>query len=101
MTTGPTGRGSVEAHGNQWAGTGLVNAKRRSGRWGRTHRDDGEHHLGDVERVAPVVVGDVAVVLLDAEQPTAQHVLLDVEPFDQVQVHEHAQARLLHEMKQN
>lgn len=54
---------------------------------------DGEHHLGDVEGVPPVVVGDVSVVLFDGEQPPAQDFVFDVEAFDEVQVEEHPQAR--------
>lgn len=49
-------------------------------------REDREHHLGHVERVPPVVVRDVAVVLLHRQQPPAQHLVVDVEPLDQVQI---------------
>lgn len=52
-------------------------------------REDGEHHLRDVERVPPVVVGDVPVVLLHAQQPAAEHLVVDVEALDEVQVEEH------------
>lgn len=45
-----------------------------------TYCDYGEHHLGNVECVPPIVVRHVAVVLLDAEQPTAKNIVLDVEP---------------------
>lgn len=59
------------------------------------HRDDSKHHLGHIKRVPPVVVSDIAVVLLDAEQPATQHLVLYVEPPNQVQVQEHPQTGLL------
>lgn len=31
------------------------------------YSDDGKHHLSDVESVSPVVVGYVAVILLNTE----------------------------------
>ena len=57
-------------------------------------RDDCEHHLGDVERVPPVVVGEAAVVLLHRAQPAAQDGVVDVEPPRKVHVDEHPQRRL-------
>ena len=50
-----------------------------------------EHHLRDVERVTPVVIGDVTVVLLDAGQPPAQDSVVDVEPAREVQIDEHTE----------
>ena len=48
-----------------------------------------EHHLRDVEGVTPVVVGHVAIVLLDGGQPAAEDRVVDVEPAGEVQVDEH------------
>lgn len=59
-----------------------------------TYRYNGEHHLGDIEGVPPVVVDDVAVVLLHTEKPPTQHFVVYVEPLDKVQVQEHPQASL-------
>ena len=67
---------------------------RRRGWLSEAYGDDGEHHLSDVESVAPVVVGDVAVILLDAEQPAAEDAQFDVESAHQVQFHEHPQTSL-------
>lgn len=57
-------------------------------------RDDCEHHLGDVERVPPVVVGEAAVVLLHGAQPAAEDGVVDVEAARKVHVDEHPQRRL-------
>lgn len=43
---------------------------------------NGEHHLGDVERVPPIVIRDVPVVFLNRQQPPAQHLVVHVKPFD-------------------
>lgn len=39
----------------------------------------------------PVVVCYIAVILLYAEQPTAQDAVVDVEPLNKVEVEEHAE----------
>lgn len=57
-------------------------------------RQDGKHHLRNVERVPPVVIGDVAIVLLDRTQPPAENFVVDVKPLDQIQIQEHPQASL-------
>lgn len=59
-----------------------------------THRQYGEHHLGHVEGVPPVVVCDVPVILLDGQQPPAQHLVVHVEALHDVQVEEHPDAGL-------
>ena len=50
--------------------------------------------MRDVERVAPVVVRDVTVVLLDRGQPSTQNGVVDVEPAREVEVDEHAKGSL-------
>lgn len=57
-------------------------------------REDGEHHLGDVEGMSPVVVRHVSVVLLHAQQPPAEHLVVNVKPLHQIQVQEHPQTSL-------
>ncbi len=59
----------------------------------RAYCQNGEHHLGDVESVTPVMVGHQAVVFAHAQQPPGQRDELDVEPLDQVEVDEHPDAR--------
>lgn len=61
----------------------------------RFYRDDGEHHLGDVKGMPPIMVGYVAVVLLDAKQPSAEDFVINVESPDQVQIVKHSKASLL------
>lgn len=57
-------------------------------------RQNGEHHLGDVECMTPVVVSNVSIILLHAQQPPAKHFVVDVESLDQIQIEEHSQAGL-------
>ena len=77
-----------------------------------TYCDHAEHGMRHVERVPPVVVRHVAVVLLDAEQPPTQHLreqttlgwlntgvegesylVGDRELFGEVEIMEHAQTQ--------
>lgn len=44
--------------------------------------------------MSPVVISHIAIVLLHAQQPPAQHLVVDVEARHQVQVQEHAETRL-------
>lgn len=41
-------------------------------------RENREHHLSDVERMSPVVISHVTIVLLDAQQPSTEHLVVDV-----------------------
>lgn len=50
---------------------------------------NGEHHLSDVESMSPVVIGHVAIVFLHAQQPSTEHLVVDVETLDKIQVEEH------------
>ena len=56
--------------------------------------DTAEHDLRYVEGVPPIVVGDVAVVLLDWAEPATQNRVVDVEATGEVQVDEHSQGSL-------
>nr|CAD7447946.1 unnamed protein product [Timema bartmani] len=49
-----------------------------------THSNDGKHHLRNIEGVPPVVVGDIAVVFLHTEKPSAENFVIYVKPFDEV-----------------
>lgn len=42
----------------------------------------------------PVVIGDVAIVLLDRTQPPAEHFVVYVKPLDQIQIQKHPQTSL-------
>lgn len=53
--------------------------------------ENGKHHLRHVERVTPIVISNVSVVLLDAQQPPTEHLVVDVEALDQIQIEEHSQ----------
>lgn len=50
------------------------------------YRHDGEHHLSDVKGVPPIMVSHVAVVLLDAQQPSTENFVIDVKSLDQIQI---------------
>lgn len=52
-------------------------------------RQNCEHHLRDIERVSPVVVSNVSIVLLDTQQPPTKHLVVNVELFYKVEVEEH------------
>ena len=58
--------------------------------------DHGEHGLGDVEGVVPVVIGDglVAIVLLHGHDPPAKGHVVDAEAREESQVGEHSDAGL-------
>lgn len=47
----------------------------------------------------PIVIRHVAVILLDAKEPPAEDVVLDVKPSNQIQVEEHADASLMHHIQ--
>lgn len=53
-------------------------------------RENRKHHLSDVERVTPVVISHMPIVLLHAQQPSTQHLVVNVEALDEVQVEEHS-----------
>ena len=57
-------------------------------------RERGEHHLSNVEGVAPVVVRDPAVVLPDRGQPPAEDGVVDVKAPQKVQINEHSKCSL-------
>ena len=59
-----------------------------------TYSDNGKHHLSHVESVPPVVIGDIAIILFDAQQPPAQDTQLDVKSPDKIQLHEHPETSL-------
>lgn len=59
-----------------------------------TYRQNGEHHLGDVERVTPVMVSNMSIIFLHAQQPSAQHFVVDVKALHEIQLQEHSQAGL-------
>lgn len=52
----------------------------------------GEHHLSDVECMTPVVISNVSIILLHAQQPPAEHLVVDVKALDQIQIEEHSEA---------
>lgn len=50
---------------------------------------DSKHHLSDVESVSPVVISHIPVVFLHAQQPPAEHFIINVKSFHQIKVEEH------------
>lgn len=43
--------------------------------------------------MSPIVIRNVPIVFLHAQQPAAKYVVIDMEPLDKVQVEEHPEAR--------
>lgn len=41
--------------------------------------------------MSPVVISYVSVVLLDAQQPAAKHLIVNVKALNQIQVEEHSE----------
>lgn len=64
--------------------SGITNLRDKNPSSKDTHRQNSEHHLRNIERVPPVMIRDIAVVLLNAEQPSAQHAVVYVEPLHKV-----------------
>jgi hypothetical protein len=50
--------------------------------------------LGDVKGVPPIMVRHVAVILLDAQQPSTKNFIVDVKSLDQIQIEKHSQTGL-------
>lgn len=67
--------------------------KKKNLRNKKTYYQNSKHHLSHVKGVSPVVIRDVPIVFLDAQQPTAKHLVIDVETFDEVQIEEHSETR--------
>lgn len=42
--------------------------------------------------MTPVVISNVSIILLHAQQPPAEHLIVDVKALDQIQVEEHSEA---------
>lgn len=55
---------------------------------------DGKHHLSDIKSMTPIVISNVSVILLHAQQPPTKHLIVDMKAFDQVQVEEHPETSL-------
>lgn len=55
-----------------------------------SHREYGEHHLCDIEGVPPVVVRNVTVIFFHAQKPSAKDFVVNVKPFDEIQIKKHS-----------
>lgn len=59
------------------------------------YRNNGEHHLCNIESMTPVMISDVSIILFHAQQPTAQHLIINMKTLNKIQLQKHSQARLL------
>lgn len=59
-----------------------------------TYSQNGKHHLCHIEGMSPIVIGHIAIILLDTEQPTAKHFVINMETFHKVEIQKHAQTGL-------
>ena len=59
-----------------------------------SYSDDGEHHLGYIEGVPPIMVRHVSVILFHAQEPTTENVILDMKTPNQIQIKKHSEASL-------
>lgn len=59
-----------------------------------TYRQNRKHHLGNIKCMPPIVVSNVTVVLLHAQQPSAQHFVFNVKSFNEIKFQKYSQTRL-------
>lgn len=49
-----------------------------------TYSQYGEHHLRNIERMPPIMISYIAVVLLHTQKPSAKYCIIYMEPFGKV-----------------
>lgn len=59
-----------------------------------TYRQNWEHHLGNVERVTPIMISNVTVIFLHTQQPSAQHLVFNVKSLNEIQFQKYSETRL-------
>jgi len=45
--------------------------------------------------MTPVVIGNIAIVLLDTQKPSAQNFIIDMKAFYKIEIQKHPQAGLM------
>ena len=56
--------------------------------------DHSKHGLGNIEGMSPIVVSDIAIILLDGADPTTKDAIINVETMNEVQIDEHPKSGL-------